>query len=196
MSLPTAPIRLIVGLGNPGKKYEDTRHNAGFWLVDEVVRRLGLTLRPEGRFAGDSVQGSVDGRELRLLEPQGYMNRSGESVAAVMRYFKLSPAEVLVAHDELDLEPGTVRLKYDGGHGGHNGLRDIHRLVGSGYWRLRIGIGHPGHKSQVVSYVLGRAERDAELATRQAIHATVDELASIVAGEMSLAMNRLHSRQP
>jgi len=194
MNAASGPIRLIVGLGNPGKKYEDTRHNVGFWLVDETARRLGASWRTESRFSGELTLVSIDGYEVRLLKPLTYMNRSGDSVAAVMHYFKIAAPEVLVAHDELDLPPGCVRLKLDGGHGGHNGLRDIHRVIGSGYWRLRLGIGHPGHKSQVVSYVLSRAESDAEQSTRNAIAAATDELSKIVAGEMQPAMNRLHAR--
>lgn len=187
------PIRLIVGLGNPGEKYAQTRHNAGFWFVDEVVRRAAGAWRYESRFSAESSQVSIGGQDIRLLKPQTYMNRSGEAVAAVLHYFRLSPEDILVAHDELDLEPGTVRLKAGGGHGGHNGLRDIHRLAGADFWRLRIGIGHPGHKSQVVSYVLNRADADAETAIRGILSRTIDELPNIVSGRMQPVMNRLHA---
>ena len=193
MTEPGRPIRLFVGLGNPGDKYFNTRHNAGFWFVDEVLRRAGGDYRAEARFSGDVAQVSIGGRDLRLLKPQNYMNRSGESVAALIRYFRLEPQEILVAHDELDLPPGSVRLKSGGGHGGHNGLRDIQRLIGPDYWRLRIGIGHPGHKSQVVGYVLNRADADAESAVSAAIARAVDELPAICAGQMQTVMNRLHS---
>ena len=187
------PIRLIVGLGNPGDKYSQTRHNAGFWFVDDVARHTRAVWRYESRFPAESARLTVAGQEVRLLKPQTYMNRSGESVAAFLHYFRLSPADMLVAHDELDLEPGRIRLKADGGHGGHNGLRDIHRLAGPDYWRLRIGIGHPGHKSQVVSYVLNRADTDAEAAIRAVLSRAVDELENIVSGKMQPAMNRLHA---
>ena len=131
------PIRLICGLGNPGDKYAATRHNAGFWLVDEVARRHGGSWSVNARFQSLDARILVSGQDLLLLKPQNFMNRSGEPLAACMRYFRLAPDEVLVVHDELDLEPGTLRLKFGGGHGGHNGLRDIHRLIGPEYWRLR-----------------------------------------------------------
>lgn len=188
------PIRLICGLGNPGDKYAATRHNAGFWLVDEVARRHGGSWSVNARFQSLDARILVSGQDLLLLKPQNFMNRSGEPLAACMRYFRLAPDEVLVVHDELDLEPGTLRLKFGGGHGGHNGLRDIHRLIGPEYWRLRVGIGHPGHKSQVVSYVLNRPDGDAETLIRNALDRAAEELPLILRGDMPAAMNRLHSR--
>jgi PTH1 family peptidyl-tRNA hydrolase len=193
MSHPALPIRLIVGLGNPGEKYVSTRHNAGFWFVDQVVRSFGSSWSAERRFSGELARVSVNGHEIRLLKPQTYMNRSGESAGACLRYFRLEPSEMLVVHDELDLDPGVVRLKFGGGHGGHNGLRDMHRVVGSEYWRLRIGIGHPGHKSQVTGYVLNRADADSESAILGAIDRAVAELGDIAPGRMQAAMNRLHT---
>ena len=148
-------IRLIVGLGNPGSEYAQTRHNAGFWFVDEVADRLKVSLAPERSYFGVAARTSVAGRPLWLLMPTTYMNLSGKSVAALARFFKIAPDEILVAHDELDLQPGQVRLKLGGSHAGHNGLKDIHAQLGSGdYWRLRIGIGHPGIKELVQPYVL------------------------------------------
>lgn len=187
------PIRLMVGLGNPGDKYFQTRHNAGFWFVDGVARHAGAVWRFESRFSAEVASLSAAGQELRLLKPQAYMNRSGDAVGAFLHYFRLTPADMLVAHDELDLEPGTIRLKAGGGHGGHNGLRDIHRVLGPDYWRLRIGIGHPGHRSQVVSYVLNRADAEAEASILESISRAIDELDNIVAGKMQPVMNRLHS---
>jgi PTH1 family peptidyl-tRNA hydrolase len=193
MSHPALPVRLIVGLGNPGDKYAATRHNAGFWFADQVARHFGGSWSAERRFSGELARVSVDGHEIRLLKPHIYMNRSGESAGACLRYFRLEPAELLVVHDELDLDPGVVRLKFAGGHGGHNGLRDMHRVVGSEYWRLRVGIGHPGHKSQVTGYVLNRADADAESAILGAIDRAVAELGDIAGGRMQAAMNRLHA---
>lgn len=193
MSHPALPVRLMVGLGNPGEKYAATRHNAGFWFVDQVARRFGGNWSAERRFSGEIARVSVNGHEIRLLKPLSYMNRSGESAGPCLRYFRLEPSEMLVVHDELDLDPGVVRLKFGGGHGGHNGLRDMHRVVGSEYWRLRVGIGHPGHKSQVTGYVLNRADADAESAILGAIDRAVAELGDLAEGRMQAAMNRLHT---
>jgi PTH1 family peptidyl-tRNA hydrolase len=193
MSHPALPIRLIVGLGNPGDKYAATRHNAGFWFADRVARRFGGSWSAERRFSGELARVSVNGHEIRLLKPHTYMNRSGESAGPCLRYFRFEPSEMLVVHDELDLDPGVVRLKFGGGHGGHNGLRDMHRVVGSEYWRLRVGIGHPGHKSQVTGYVLNRADADSESAILGAIDRAVAELGDIAGGRMQAAMNRLHA---
>jgi len=148
-------IKLLVGLGNPGPEYEETRHNAGFWWLEAVARELKVHLQPERSYFGLVARANVDGRPLWLLEPMTYMNRSGQAVGALARFFKIAPEEILVAHDELDLPPGELKLKKGGGHAGHNGLRDIHAQLGSGdYWRLRIGIGHPGVKSEVANWVL------------------------------------------
>ena len=148
-------IRLIAGLGNPGPDYSATRHNAGFWFVDELAHRLKVSLAPERSYFGMAARTNVGGRPVWLLEPTTFMNLSGKSVTALARFFKIEPNEILVAHDELDLMPGQVKLKLGGSHAGHNGLKDIHAQLGSGdYWRLRIGIGHPGVKSEVVNWVL------------------------------------------
>ena len=148
-------LRLIVGLGNPGADYDKTRHNVGFWLLDSLARRYGGVFRREAKFHGEACQVSVDGHPLWLLKPQTFMNRSGASVIALARFYKLVPEAILVVHDELDLPPGAVRLKRGGGHGGHNGLRDIIQQLGSReFLRLRLGIGHPGDSRAVINYVL------------------------------------------
>ena len=159
----TAP-RLIVGLGNPGPDYEETRHNAGFWFCGKLAEQLGISLSKEARFHGLVAQ--VPGHKLWLLMPQTFMNRSGQAVGALMRFHRITPAEMLVVHDELDIPPGQLRLKFGGGLGGHNGLKDITAHLGTqDYWRLRIGIGHPGDRNEVVNYVLKppRAEEQAEI---------------------------------
>src|SRR5665213_2434632 len=150
-------IRLLAGLGNPGPEYQATRHNAGFWFVDEVARKLGATLVPERSYSGLAARVNRPDGPLWLLEPMTFMNLSGKSVAALARFFKIEPAEILVVHDELDLMPGHAKLKLGGSPAGHNGLKDIHAQLGTAdYWRLRLGIGHPGVKSEVINYVLKR----------------------------------------
>jgi len=189
------PIRLIVGLGNPGAGYERTRHNAGFWFLDELARHHAGSFRGNAGYQGETCRLSIGGQGIWLLKPMTFMNRSGGSVAALARFFKFPPETLLVAHDELDLPPGTVRFKRSGGHGGHNGLRDIHAQLGSGdYRRIRIGIGHPGHAREVTDYVLQRpSDQDREL-IEAAVDAAVQELPLIVAGEYAAAMNTLHGR--
>ena len=188
-------LKAIIGLGNPGADYEATRHNAGAWLVHAVARAAGGELRAERKFLGRHARVRFDGRELHLLEPTTFMNRSGGAVAALAQFFKLAPGELLVAHDELDMPPGTARYKTGGGHGGHNGLRDIIRALGNdkSFHRLRIGIGHPGDARQVTNYVLGRPGK----AERGAIDAAIDEclatLPQAIDGDWAKAMNRLHS---
>jgi PTH1 family peptidyl-tRNA hydrolase len=187
-------IQCVVGLGNPGPKYADTRHNAGFWFLDRIARANGVIMRPENKFSGEvgRIRGSAG--DCWLLKPMTYMNHSGRAVAALCNFYKISPATLLVAYDELDLNPGVVRLKTGGGHGGHNGLRDICAALGSkDFHRLRIGIGHPGHKDAVVGHVLSRAGK----AEQQAIEAGLDEasrnLDTVLVGDMQKAMNALHS---
>ena len=186
-------IRLIVGLGNPTPRYEKTRHNAGFWFVDSVARELRVSVRPEVRFQGAFGRGDAGGGVM-LLKPSTYMNRSGSAVAAVLGYFKLSPDQLLVAHDELDLAPGVVRLKSCGGHGGHNGLKDIVAHLGTtDFLRLRLGIGHPGDRDRVADYVLDAPNvADAELIGK-AIARGLSELEDILRGETARAMNRLNA---
>ncbi|MDP2794463.1 MAG: aminoacyl-tRNA hydrolase [Sulfurisoma sp.] len=154
-----AALRLIVGLGNPGADYSETRHNAGFWFCERLARELGVTLSRESRFHG--LAGNARTDNLWLLLPQTFMNHSGQSVGALLRFYRIEPAQMLVVHDELDLPPGQMRLKFGGGLGGHNGLKDISSHLGTqDYWRLRVGIGHPGDKDEVVNYVLKPPRRE------------------------------------
>ncbi|KXS38757.1 MAG: peptidyl-tRNA hydrolase, PTH1 family [Halomonadaceae bacterium T82-2] len=193
-----SPVKAIIGLGNPGPEYADTRHNAGAWLVEAIARDSHAPLRMEKKFLGQYAKVHFAGRDVHLLNPTTFMNRSGAAVAALCQFFKLSPDELLVAHDELDIAPGTARYKTGGGHGGHNGLRDTISALGNcrDFHRLRIGIGHPGNARQVTNYVLGRPGK----AERQAIDAALDEclatLPDALAGDWARAMNRLHSFTP
>ena len=187
-------LRLIVGLGNPGAEHAGTRHNAGFWMVDALARAEGARFGLESKLFGETAKVEIAGRSVWLLKPATFMNLSGKSVTAALRYWKIEPEEALLAHDELDLPPGTARLKFDGGHGGQNGLRDTIRLLGhAAFHRLRIGIGHPGHKDKVTPWVLGRPGRDDEAAMLRAIDDAIDVLPLAVAGNMADAMTRLHT---
>lgn len=190
-------IQLIVGLGNPGPQYEQTRHNAGFWFVEAIARHHGGSFKSENKFHGEACKVRVGGEELWLLKPMTFMNKSGQAIAALARFYKIPPEGILVAHDELDLPPGDIRLKTGGGHGGHNGLRDtINQLGGSrDFQRLRIGIGHPGHSSQVTGYVLGKAPADEQLEMENAIDRALDVLPLAISGELQKAMNQLHSKR-
>ncbi|MCG7599036.1 aminoacyl-tRNA hydrolase [Halomonas sp. McH1-25] len=191
-------VKAIIGLGNPGADYEDTRHNAGAWLVEAIARDSLASLRVEKKFLGLYAKVNFAGHELHLLNPTTFMNRSGGAVAALCQFFKLSPDELLVAHDELDIAPGTARYKQGGGHGGHNGLRDTIRALGNdnAFHRLRIGIGHPGDAKLVTNYVLARPGKT----ERKAIDAVIDEclftLPDALTGDWAKAMNRLHSFKP
>lgn len=187
-------IRLVVGLGNPGPEYEPTRHNVGFWLAEAIAADHGAAFRLEPKFHGLLARVVLAGQDLRLLKPATYMNRSGQSVAAVVRYFDVVPGQILVLHDELDLPVGDVRLKLGGGHAGHNGLRDIINVLGTrDFWRLRIGIAHPGEKHLVTNYVLGRPSRVEEGQVRDRFPDAQGALSDLIAGEFQRAMNRLHS---
>jgi PTH1 family peptidyl-tRNA hydrolase len=190
-------IRLLVGLGNPGAEYEATRHNAGFWFIDEVARKLKVSLVPERSYFGLAARANTADGPVWLLEPMTFMNLSGKSVAALARFFKIAPQEILVAHDELDLMPGQVKLKLGGSHAGHNGLKDIHAQLGSpDYWRLRLGIGHPGVKAEVVNYVLRKPAPDQREAIEQAITQSLGGLDLLLAGEMERAMMKIHAKPP
>lgn len=192
--MEAAGIRLIVGLGNPGPEYAITRHNVGFWFVDALASAHGQSFRAESKFHGELCRLVVGGTDLRLLKPSTYMNRSGQSVAAVARYFEIPPDRVLIAHDELDLPVGTVRLKQGGGHAGHNGLRDTINALGSrDFWRLRIGIAHPGDRTLVTGYVLGRPSRDDAERVLDALRDADGVLGDLLDGRFQIAMNRLHS---
>jgi len=190
-------LRLIVGLGNPGPEYAATRHNAGFWFVDEVARRLKATLAPERGYHGLAARATVDGQPLWLLEPTTYMNLSGKSVAALARFFKIEPASILVAHDELDLLPGQVKVKQGGSHAGHNGLKDIQAALGSSdFWRLRLGIGHPGVRAEVIDYVLRKPMPEQRAGIDKGIDLAVASLDLLVAGDMERATMRINARPP
>ncbi|WP_111414625.1 aminoacyl-tRNA hydrolase [Billgrantia lactosivorans] len=187
-------VKAIIGLGNPGDNYAATRHNAGAWLVEILARQAGTELRPEKKFLGLYAKVLLDGQELHLLEPTTFMNRSGAAVAALCQFFKIAPDELLVAHDELDLPSGTARYKQGGGHGGHNGLRDIISALGDkGFNRLRIGIGHPGDSRQVTNYVLGRPGKAELEAIGAALNECLATLSLAVTGDWARAMSRLHS---
>jgi len=190
-------IRLIVGLGNPGPEHAATRHNAGFWFVDEVASRLRAPLVPERSYFGHAARANVAGQAVWLLKPTTYMNLSGKSVAALARFFKIEPAEILVAHDELDLLPGQVKLKQGGSHAGHNGLKDIHAQLGSAdYWRLRIGIGHPGVKAAVTDYVLKKPSPEHLLEIRKSIDQALSGLDLLLAGDLERATMKINARPP
>jgi PTH1 family peptidyl-tRNA hydrolase len=187
-------IRLIVGLGNPGEKYERTRHNAGYWWVDAIAERKRAAWKRETKFSGWTTRVEEGGREFFLLKPATYMNESGRSVSALMRFFKIEPGELLVVHDELDLPPGAVKLKRGGGTGGHNGLEDIVDALGTkDFWRLRVGIGHPGHKDLVADYVLDRARRAEQDAIDPPFERSLDLLPRLASGRLQDAMAWLHT---
>ena len=188
-------IKLIVGLGNPGDKYTDTRHNAGEWLIERLARRFNVSLNPESKFFGKTARILVNGKEVRLLVPTTFMNLSGKAVGALASFYRIKPEEILVIHDELDLPPGTAKLKQGGGHGGHNGLKDIVVQLGNNnnFYRLRIGIGHPGHRDLVAGYVLNKpspADRDA---LEKVLDEATDCVEMIFKDGIVKATNRLNS---
>jgi len=187
-------LKLIVGLGNPGGEYARTRHNAGFWLVDELARRHGGTFRSEGKHQAELARVRIGGDEIWLAKPMTYMNRSGGPVSSILGFYKIAPAQMLVAHDEIDLPSGTVRLKDGGGHGGHNGLRDLIAAQGDGFWRLRIGVSHPGSKDEVVDFVLTRAGADEQRTIDATILAGADAIEEMLRSGAQIAMNKLHAR--
>lgn len=190
-------IKLFVGLGNPGPDYEATRHNAGFWWLEALARELKVTLQPDKGYHGRVARTTAHGQTLWLLEPQTFMNASGKSVAALARFFKIQPDEILVAHDELDIVPGQVKLKLGGSHAGHNGLRDIHAQLGSAdYWRLRLGIGHPGVKSEVIHWVLKKPSAEHRDAIDDCIQRTLKAVPHLLTGEMEKATQVVHTSKP
>lgn len=195
MAAKTVDIDLIVGLGNPGSQYQQTRHNAGFWFVEEIARLNDAQFRSEIKFSGDICKVELEGRSIWLLKPSTFMNLSGQAVGKLANFYKIPKDNILVAHDELDLDPGTIRLKTGGGHGGHNGLRDIiAHLGGKEFQRLRIGIGHPGHRDDVVDYVLHRPSKDDQIDIDNALDKALSVLALLAEGCWEKAVNNLHSK--
>lgn len=194
MAAQKADIRLIVGLGNPGANYHSTRHNAGFWIVDELAREHCISLRNETRFHGETGKFKAPGKDVFLLKPTTFMNKSGQAVAALSRYYKITPEQILVMHDELDLSPGDNRLKLSGGHGGHNGLRDIINHIGKDFYRLRIGIGHPGDRNQVVNYVLKSPSKIDLQQIEDANQQSINIMPTLLKGEVEKAMQQLHTK--
>jgi PTH1 family peptidyl-tRNA hydrolase len=191
--MPDANLYAIVGLGNPGSEYERTRHNAGFWFVDRLAQRYGGSFRTESKFFGELARVRIGGADVLLLKPATYMNKSGQAVQALAQFYKLKPEQLLIAHDELDLPAGALRLKLGGGHGGHNGLRDIHRSQGEGYRRLRIGIGHPGDKNLVLHYVLGRASKADEERILSQLDVAAEALETWFKSSWDKALQQLHT---
>lgn len=189
-------LSLIVGLGNPGSEYAQTRHNAGFWYVQQLADQYRISLKNDPRFFGISGRGTIEGQEVRLLLPTTFMNRSGQSVAPFVKFFQIPVQQILIAHDELDMPAGIIRLKTGGGHGGHNGLRDIVPHIGADFHRLRIGIGHPGSREKVTGHVLGKAPAAEQNILDQAIEQALQQTHLLVNGEVSKAMNLLNAFKP
>lgn len=187
-------VSLIVGLGNPGSEYEKTRHNAGFWFLDELARQQNLGFKVEKKFHGEVARYKYAGEDVWLLKPTTFMNLSGQAVQALAHFYKINLDEILVVHDELDLSVDTARLKKGGGHGGHNGLRDIaSKMGGNNFLRLRIGIGHPGDKNKVTNHVLKKASTDDQISIEKNIERALNVLPLVLEGEIQKAMNELHT---
>ncbi|HLT64151.1 MAG TPA: aminoacyl-tRNA hydrolase [Pseudohongiella sp.] len=193
--MSTEKLKLIVGLGNPGPQYRYNRHNVGAWFVDSICRQYGGELRAEARFHGLCGRVTIDGNDVRLLFPTTFMNRSGQSVSALCQYFDIAPEQILVAYDEIDFPVGTTRIKAGGGHGGHNGVRDIIQAFGgaNGFYRLRIGVGHPGDKSKVAGYVLSDPGKDDTIQIEHDIGQAIKVLPLMINGQWNQAMQQLHS---
>ena len=188
-------LTIIAGLGNPEDRYAQTLHNAGFWFVDELARRDNAQFRYEKRFDADVGKVRIGGNDVWLVKPQSYMNRSGGPVRSILDYYRQTTAQLLVVHDEIDLPPGTVRLKAGGGHGGHNGLRDVIRHCDADFMRLRLGVGHPGHKDEVTDHVLKRASADAEAAIRSNVDDAADVMPLLADDGLNAAMKELHTTE-
>ena len=191
-----ANISLIVGLGNPGKEYAQTRHNAGFWFVERLADQYGISLKKDPKFNGFSGRGNIEGQDVRLLLPTTFMNRSGQSVVPFAKFYQIAPEAMLIAHDELDMNPGIIRLKTGGGHGGHNGLRDIVPHTGPNFHRLRIGIGHPGSKERVSGHVLSKAPSSEQALMDDALAHALGRIKLLVNGEVQQAMNQINAYKP
>jgi len=193
--LQSIAIKLIIGLGNPGGNYSKTRHNAGFWFIDALAQKYGTSFKAESKFSGEVAKANIDGQSVWLLKPSTFMNRSGLAAHQFSSFYKIKPQEILVAYDELDLPAGTVRLKKAGGHGGHNGLRDLHAQITKEYWRLRFGIGHPGDRNKVADYVLSRPSQGDEIEINNAIDRALGVVDKIMIGDTQKAMNILHTEK-
>jgi PTH1 family peptidyl-tRNA hydrolase len=190
-------IQLFVGLGNPGLEYQDTRHNAGFWWIDALASSLKTSLLMDKSYHAKLARINLDGQPVWLLQPQTFMNLSGKSVASLANFFKITPQQILVAHDELDIAPGEAKLKLGGSHAGHNGLRDIHAQLGTDqYWRLRLGVGHPGNKDDVVAWVLRKPSQDHRIAIDQTIDRALKAVPDFLAGNMEAATRLVHTSKP
>ncbi|MCL1623222.1 aminoacyl-tRNA hydrolase [Moraxella sp. Tifton1] len=189
-------IKLIVGLGNPGNEYKDTRHNAGFWFIDKVADRFGICLNHDKKFRGDVGRGKIFGQDIRLLKPDTFMNLSGMAVAPLAKFYNIQADEILIAHDELDIGAGSMRLKTGGGHGGHNGLKDITPHIGANFHRLRIGIGHPGHASKVSGWVLSKPSSDDLISIDRALDCAIEHLKIIMTGDFDKARNGINGFKP
>jgi len=189
-------ISLIIGLGNPGKEYAQTRHNAGFWFVERLAEQYGISLKTDPKFNGISGRGNIEGQDIRLLLPTTFMNLSGKSVVPFAKFYNIPPEAMLIAHDELDMNPGIIRLKTGGGHGGHNGLRDIVPHTGPNFHRLRIGIGHPGSKERVSGHVLSKASNQEQNLMDDALHHALTQVKLLVEGNTQQAMNQINAYKP
>jgi len=188
-------LSIIVGLGNPEDRYERTLHNAGFWFVDAVARKYGGSFRYEKKFDAECCKVSINGSDIWLVKPQSYMNLSGAPVRAALDYYRLQARHMLVAHDEIDLPPETIRFKKGGGHGGHNGIRDVMQHCGPDFMRLRIGVGHPGDKSGVTGYVLKRGSAEVEAAVEKNIEEALSLMPMLVEDGLNAAMKALHTKE-
>ena len=186
-------LTIIAGLGNPEDRYAQTLHNAGFWFADEMARRDGAQFKYEKRFDADTCKINLAGNDVWLVKPLSYMNNSGGPIRGVLDYYRLSTAQLLIAHDEIDLPPGTVKLKVGGGHGGHNGLRDVIRHCGPAFMRVRLGVGHPGQKDEVTDYVLKKASREAAAAILGNVDEAADVMSLLADEGLNAAMKKLHT---
>ncbi len=193
MSERDTSLSLIVGLGNPGTEYAQTRHNAGFWYVERLAERYNISLKKDSKYNAISGRGHIEGQDVRLLLPLTYMNRSGQSVVPFAKFYQISTPNILIAHDELDMNPGVIRLKNGGGHGGHNGLKDIVPHIGAHFLRLRIGIGHPGSKERVSGHVLSKAPQNEQQIIDQAIEHALDQSKALILGDIAQAMNSINA---
>lgn len=185
-------LKLIVGLGNPGQQYMYTRHNAGFWFVQHLAQQFNIALSPDKKFHGVTGRGQIHGTDVRLLLPLTFMNKSGESVVPMTKFYNIANDELLIAHDELDIPAGSIKLKTGGGHGGHNGLRDITPHIGNDFHRLRVGIGHPGHKSKVSGHVLSKAAPNEQIAIDSALTAAFEALPLLLSGDIERARSQIN----